>query len=248
MTAQSQHIAKGAKTFAFFAFPFAVLWCAAPVAAAAEVVAGVAHVEFALPSGVPLAGYSRRKGAASRGLHDPVGVRALVFEDGATTAALISCDLLIVDERLADAVHRRLIAEGLPPTVTLILAATHTHSGPGAYGARFFEKISMGHYDPRVFEALVDAITDAVVAAHDTRSPVRIAYGTAQTNGLAANRVDPHGLIDGDVTVVGFFRQAGNDPLAVLVDFSAHPTVLGAWNLELSADYPGAVVRALEQR
>ena len=230
--------------FASFAFSFAVLRCAA----AAEVQAGAAHVEFALPAGVPLAGYSRRHGAPSRGLHDPVGVRALVLEEGATTAALVSCDVLMVDEQLADAVRRRLIKEGLPPALTLVLAGTHTHSGPGAYGTRFLEKISMGHFDPRVFEALLEAVVDAVVAAHDTLSPVRIAYGTAQTSGLVANRVDPGGFADGQLTVVGFFRQTGNDPLAVLANFSAHPMVLGAWNLELSADYPGAVARALEQR
>ncbi len=210
--------------------------------------AGVAHVEFVLPRGVPLAGYSRRKGAPSRGLHDPVGVRALVLEDGVTTAALVSCDLLIVDEHLADVVRQRLVAEGLPPTLLLILAATHTHSGPGAYGTRFFEKISMGHFDPQVFKALVDAITDAVVAAHDTLEPVRIAYGTAQTSGLVVNRMDPRGLADGELTVAGVFRRTGSDPLAVLVNFSAHPTVLGAGNRELSADYPGAAVRAIEQR
>ena len=193
-------------------------------------------MEFALPQGVPLAGYSRRKGAPSRGLHDPVGVRALVLEDGAATAALVSCDLLIVDERLADAVRRRLVAEGLPSALTLILAGTHTHSGPGAYGTRFFEKISMGHYDPRVFDALVDAVTDAVVTAHDTLEPIRIAYGTEATSGLVTNRVDPRGPVEDTLTVVGIFRRAGHDPLAVLVGFSAHPTVLGAWNMELSAD------------
>jgi hypothetical protein len=39
-----------------------------------------------------------------------------------------------------------------------------------------------------------------------------------------------------------------SQPLAVLLSFAAHPTTLGAWNMELSADYPGVAVRALEQR
>ena len=232
--------------FASFAFSFALLRCAASVSA--EVRAGAAHVEFALPEGVPLAGYSRRHGAPSRGLHDPVGVRALVLEEGAATVALVSCDVLIIDEHLADAVRQHLIAEGLPSSLTLVLAATHTHSGPGAYGTRFLEKLSMGHFDSEAFEAIVEAAVDAVVTARDMLAPVRLAYGTAQTSGLAANRVDPRGFADGELTVVGFFARTGSDPLAVLVNFSAHPTVLGAWNRQLSADYPGAIVRALEQR
>ena len=78
-----------------------VLLVVSPAATAAgEIRAGVAHENFELPSKVPLAGYSRRKGRPSQGLHDPVGVRALVIQDGTTAAARGSCDLLIVDERL----------------------------------------------------------------------------------------------------------------------------------------------------
>ncbi|MDP3703083.1 MAG: hypothetical protein Q8R78_01665, partial [Candidatus Omnitrophota bacterium] len=88
-------------------------------AAASEVQAGAARETFSLPLHVPLAGYSRRKGQPSQGLHDPVGVRALVIEEGKTTAVLVSCDLLIVDERLFDAVHARLVAAGFPSDMLL---------------------------------------------------------------------------------------------------------------------------------
>src|SRR3989338_1916321 len=151
-------------------------------AAAGEILAGVAKETFSLPQHVPLAGYSRRKGKASEGVHDPVGVRALVLRDGPTTVALASCDLLIVDERLYQAVRRRLLADGLPRDVVLLLAATHTHSGPGAYGTRFFEKISMGHFDATVFEAIAGHIARAISAAYKTRSPVRVAFHSSVTN------------------------------------------------------------------
>jgi len=222
----------------------------APEAADAdEVYAGVAKEEFALPKGVPLAGYSRRKGAPAQGMHDPVGARALVIHDGHTTVALVSCDLLIVDEGLAEAVRQRLLARGLPHDLALILAGTHTHSGPGGYGTRFLEKLSMGHFDPSVFDAITEAITSAVVRADASRTPIRMAYETATTTGIAANRMDPAGLTDSELIVVGFYRRdhEGAPPLALLVNFGAHPTTLGAWNRQLSADYPGVIVREVEQ-
>ena len=216
--------------------------------AEAEIQAGVGRETFALPARVPLAGYSRRHGQGSTGVHDAPGVRALVFRDGETMAALVSCDLLIVDERLADAVRARLQAHRLAPRLILVLAATHTHSGPGAYGTKFFEKISMGHFSPAVFDALVDAMVHAVVRASDNAGPVRIGYGTALAQGLVQNRVDPGGLVDPQLTVVGFYRPEAANPFAVAVSFSAHPTTLGAWNMELSGDYPGVVMRELERR
>ncbi|MBI4341774.1 MAG: neutral/alkaline non-lysosomal ceramidase N-terminal domain-containing protein [Candidatus Omnitrophica bacterium] len=217
-------------------------------AAHAEVRAGVAEIIFALPDKVPLAGYSRRHGKPSTGIHDPVGVRALVLQDGDTVAALVSCDLLIIDERLFEAVRRRLHDAGFSGPMTLLLAATHTHSGPGAYGTKFFEKLSMGHFDPRVFNVLVETIAETIARASRDVAPVRVASAAAATDGLIQNRVEVDGPVDRDVTVVGLYRPDGRDPMAVVVSFAAHPTTLGAWNTRLSADYPGVLRQAIEQR
>ncbi len=233
-------------------FLLGLIACLCPIAAAgassAEVRAGVGRETFALPAKVPLAGYSRRKGRPSTGVHDPVGARALVLRDAQTTAVLVSCDLLIVDERLFDAVRRRLVSRGIPPEAVLVVAGTHTHSGPGAYGARFFEKLSMGHADPAVFEELVRAITEAVVRAHDTLEPVRMAFRAAPTEGLVYNRVEAEGPVDAELVVIGLFRDSTHEPLAIIVNFAAHPTTLGAWNRQVSADYPGVIMRELEAR
>lgn len=227
----------------------ALVFFAAPAEVqAGSVTAGVASATFDLPARVPLAGYSRRKGRASLGVHDAVGVRALVIQQDETAAALVSCDLLIVDEQLFDAVQHRLRAAGLSDHLVLLLAGTHTHSGPGAYGKRFFEKISMGHFDPRVFDALADAIAGTVVRAHGQLSPVRVAYAASPTEGMVVNRMQAGGYAETTVAVCSFFREAETQPFAVMVNFSAHPTALGAWNRYLSADYPGVVMRDVQRR
>jgi hypothetical protein len=228
-----------------------LLWQPIPhaEAAATPVLAGAATVPFTLPPGVPLAGYSRRKGQPSQGLHDPVGARAVVLQQAQREVVLISADLLIIDEQLFGAVRQRLVAAGFAPDVVLWLAATHTHSGPGAYGTRFAEKISMGHFDPAVFDALVEALVQAARLARQQLVPVQIGYETVPTTGLIKNRVLETGQADEHVVVVGLYpMQAQAPPLALLVSFSAHPTALGAWNQQLSADYPGVLAAAVEQR
>ncbi len=208
----------------------------------------MAREEFHLPAKVPLAGYSRRKGRPSTGQHDPVGVRALVFQEDGTTVALASCDLLIIDEQLFAAVQRRLEAEGLPPHATLLMAATHTHSGPGAYGSRYLEKISMGHFNPAVFEGIATSVAHAIGRAYASRQPVTMACVSGRSEGLVKNRVEEGGLVDDAVPVCAFYQAGTSTPLAVTLDFAAHPTTLGAWNMELSADYPGVAMRELDRQ
>jgi len=218
------------------------------VVAAGEVRVGVAREELILPKAVPLAGYSRRGGKPSRGVHDPVSVRALVMQDGSTSAALVSCDLLIIDEHLFDAVRQQLITRGVSKGLTLILAATHTHSGPGGYGTKFFEKLSMGHFDPAIFEAIVSGVTQAIIRAQAQSVPVRVAYATATTEGLIVNRMDRAGVVNPELVISAFYPLTDESPLAVLINFAAHPTTLGAWNRQLSADYPGVAVREVERQ
>lgn len=221
---------------------------AAAAPAHAGIRAGAAQAVIELPARVPLAGYSRRGGQPSTGVHDPVHVRALVIEHGRQAAAVISCELLVIDERLADGVRQRLARDG-SGDLAVFLAATHTHSGPGAYGRRFLEKISMGHYDPAVWAAILDAVSQAVAQARASLAPVtRAAYGVRDTEGLVANRIDPHGVVARQLTLHALYRDGREAPFVIVGAFAAHPTTLGAGNRMVSADYPGVWAREVERR
>lgn len=219
-----------------------------PDTLAAMVQAGAATRKFQIDRKVPLAGFSRRGGRPAEGFHDPVGVRALVLEDMDTRLIIVSCDLLVVNELLYQAVREGINQRIVQDKETMLfLAATHTHSGPGAYGKRFLEKLSMGHYDPQVFKALSEQIIETIEAAARSLAPVRMAYGQDKTEGLVRNRVSEEGEVDSEIGVAAFRVEGKDAPLAVLINFSAHPTTLGAWNMRLSADYPGVACRAIEE-
>lgn len=196
---------------------------------------------------MPLAGYSRRKGQLATGVHDPLSARALVAREGDTTVAVVSCDLLIIDEALFEAVERQLCTHPAMASATLIIAATHTHSGPGAYGKKFLEKLSMGHFDEEVFAFVASRVTQAIVSAASDLQPVTVRHGTTRTEGLVINRMDSHGLVDPELNLVMFDDPSGA-PVAIIASFAAHPTTLGAWNQQLSADYPGVFTKVLEAR
>src|SRR5207248_1748553 len=86
---------------------------------------GASPVSIELPVGAPLAGYAGFRSASSPAtLH----ARALALRAGTAQVVLVSLETLLVPGELEAEVIRR---AGLPSGSCLLLAATHTHSGPG---------------------------------------------------------------------------------------------------------------------
>ena len=209
--------------------------------------AGAARVEMTPPVGTPLAGYSRRHGRPSVGVHDPLYARALALSDGRRVVILVSCELLIIDEALYRAALRRVQQRYRVDRADLLLWSTHTHSGPGGYGHRFLEQRSMGHYDARVFELLSRRIAEAAVRAVERLAPSSVRGGEAIVEGASRNRLKEDGPTDPLVRVLRV-DGLGGTPIALLATFAAHPTVLGAENQRVSGDYPGALMAAIEEQ
>jgi neutral ceramidase len=108
--------------------------------AAAELAVGGAKVDITPPVGTPLAGYGRYNGRPSHGVHDPLYARVLALTHAGHTVVVVSCDLVLIDAHLRHAVLTRIRQTQPLPTDALILVATHTHTGAGALGSRFWKR------------------------------------------------------------------------------------------------------------
>jgi hypothetical protein len=195
--------------------------------------AGAAAVPFALPAKVPIAGFTRLS-YGSRGVRDEVGVRAVVLSAGACKIALVSADLLLVPDALEDAVDARIAEVGLSG---LVLAATHTHAGPGGYYEnRLFERIGTGPYDPHVRDAVAGAIAESIRRAAAGLAPARVAFARGEARALARSRSG--GAPGGRLDAIRLERPDGA-PVAEVVVFAAHATTLGKANRLVSGDWPG---------
>ncbi|RMG17061.1 MAG: hypothetical protein D6731_04805 [Planctomycetota bacterium] len=198
----------------------------------------------------------------NRGVHDPLSARALVLRpEGQPPLALVRLDAIGCTAEL----HARVVAAledlGYRPD-RVVLAATHTHSGPGSFmRAPFACLVAMDVFRPEVEEALARACVEAVRAAHEAARPAAIGFGAVRDRGpdglprIAKNR--RHRRFRGEIPLdaiddeVGFLRvddlETGR-PLALVVNYAVHPTVLGSDNLEFSADLAGGIERALGAR
>ena len=200
--------------------------------------AGFADAVITPPVGTRMEGYSARTDV-SRGVHDDLHARAVVIDDGDTSVALVSCDLVGVDRRLV-AAARNLAeqATGIAPEQILI-AATHTHQGPA--GLRFGA-------DDELLDVTARHIAGAIVQAYDARRPAVLKVGGTTVDSIMQNRRHPDWPIDASLFVLLFDDPDPlQPPIAAVVNGACHPTILYHDNLLLSADYPGHLVRAVQE-
>jgi hypothetical protein len=206
---------------------------------AGPLTAGGATVPLDVPPGSPLGGYPRFD-FASQGIRDVPQARALVLSVPGFTAALVSVDVLLVPADLRARVERRL--SRLAPDA-LLVAATHTHAGPGGYWEDALgERFGTGPFDERVAEGLAARIAQAVEEAAAARAPATLSVARSRRADLVRNR--DGGEAGGRLLVLRAERAPG-EVVGQVVVFPAHATVLGSRNRLVSGDWPAALAREL---
>lgn len=201
--------------------------------------AGAARIEITPPVGLDLTGFLARENP-SIGVRDPLYVRALVLDDGDRQIAIVSCDLLGFDRELVLEIRDRITLETGISGPHIMVACTHTHGGPAT-----IHLVDCGEIDARYVEMLIPRMVDAVAQAQARLEPATLAVGSATSSEGVHNRRTPGDVIDPEV---GLLRvdDAEEKTIAVLVNYTCHPTTLNHTNRLVTADYPGLVTSRIE--
>jgi neutral ceramidase len=171
---------------------------AAEAAAEAPWLAGAAEIDITPPPGYPMAGHSF-EGAVALGVWTRLRAQAIYVEDArGVPLVLVVGDLWGIEPGLVDRVAERLARHPGMQHVGrehLVIAATHTHHGPGLYStARTYSGFASpeGGHDPGLFEMLASRIAAAITEAAAARRPARIVRHAVAVPALARNRsVEP---------------------------------------------------------
>ena len=201
--------------------------------------AGAAVVPLAPRAPVPVAGYARLKWM-EEGRRDQLAVRALALREPGCTVALVSVELLLIPGQLERAVERRVRDLHLDH---LVVAATHTHAGPGGFWKDALgERLATGPYDREVFDHVVTRTEEAIRLAVKGLEPAYLSVARAEVPDMARNRGSGR-EVDGHLVAVQLTGLSGRE-VAQVVLYPAHATLLGLENRLLSGDWPGALMRA----
>ncbi|HEY7326482.1 MAG TPA: neutral/alkaline non-lysosomal ceramidase N-terminal domain-containing protein [Gemmataceae bacterium] len=234
---------------------------------AEELQAGVAVSDITPPIGYRMAGYFNER--LNTGTHDPLQAKALVLREGDERAALVFCDLVGISRDVSERARKLAEKKTGIPAANILIAATHSHTGPLYAGAlrQYFHDRAVADkaadpYEKIDYPAVLAAkIADAIDRAANSARPVALSASMARQEGLSFNRrfhmkdgtvqfnpgklnpniVRPAGPIDPDV---GLLRlRTGDKNLAVLTVFALHLDTVGG--TEYSADYPFHLERKL---
>lgn len=214
------------------------------------------------PLGAPLIGYPSDRPNTGIGLD--LCVRAALFGpagSGTPASAVVVLDTLGVSPDLVAEI-RALAAAAAPglPREAILVAATHTHSAPTLMP---FRKGNMDAQPDRAYRTHVLAQIEPLIReAWSNRADVTARVGLTEAKWGMNRRVvdkagkatnvwrDPQGRHPGycnsNLRFAVFERLSDGKPHVILNTYGCHPVVLGGGNTQVSADYPGYLVRKLE--
>jgi neutral ceramidase len=199
--------------------------------------AGVAQVDITPPVGTPLSGYGDRAGAPSTGVHDPLTATALVLDAGGEKVVFVTADFFYMRRNLFKQISQEVEKETGIARDHIMISASHSHSSSGG----LFPELSLlgGSYSKNVYETTKQKFVKVIVEASKKLQPAKVGTGLTQANDLNSNRRQEGGPTDPDLRILRVDDLKGK-PIAVLYNYSAHPTVMGGDNRTFSAEYPGA--------
>jgi len=228
--------------------------------------AGVGRATITPPVGIHLMGYIAR-GRGSVSVHDDLVVTALVLSDGETRLAILTCDLLFLHPTTVARIRSLVYERTGIPAENVMLCCSHTHSGPVTYivGGQVATWADRRAYLDNLVHLIVGAVVEANHSLQDAVWGIgrgKVTIGVNRRQRLADGQVilgeNPEGPVDPDVLILrvdaaegtrgpqGRLRRNAGRPLALFVNCACHAVCLSDRSYAISADWPGAMRRAVE--
>ena len=211
--------------------------------------AGSATANITPPLGTRIPGGFRPRYAES--VDDELFAKSLVIDNGATRIAIVTCDLIAIPEKVADAAKARIADRCDIPAAHVMVNATHTHTAVAIADLLGVDE------DPDYTEWVALKIADAVELAVWRLQPARVGFASVDEERITFNRrwhmkdgtvrfnpgienpdlVKPTGTIDPELAML-FVEADDGTPISAVANFSLH--YIGTNNSNaLSADYFG---------
>ncbi len=170
-------------------------------------------------------------------------VRAMVLEKGDMRVAFVSIDNLGWPSILGD--KSRALVKGIKPE-NILIAATHTHSAPDAYG--FPNEKGESFADLKYLDWCVQQTADAINEAVEKLEPATLKVTTGEAKGKIAYNYYAPQLYDPRCGVIQATGTLSGKTIATLVNYAVHPEVLGSEQGILSPDLCGPLCDRIEAK
>lgn len=224
-----------------------LICCVLPGAVPLE--AGTARASITpLEADIPtqLGGYGAREGKPAEGVLDTLYGKVLVLRQGDTKAAVISVDMCGVPVNLVEETLAKAAVPGLTRDNTL-MCASHTHTGLEGFALdrrNIAGNPNIGVFSEPMLNFVVERLAGALQEADKNLEPVKAASGVVPLPDMNRNRRGAD-CVDEELTVLRLDREDGT-PLAVLVNYTAHGTIVDETDMLASGEWAGQMQRTVE--
>lgn len=213
--------------------------------------AGISKVDITPPVGVDLSGFVGRV-QPSVGIHDDLYATALVLDDGDKKVAIVTCHLVGLAKDSVKAIRQLIFQRTGIPEENVMVCCTHTHSGPATWRLRY-----CGQVDEPWMSVFCRQVAGAVMMAERNLTEARIGFGQGTVR-IGINRrikrepqeysppESPEPGVDSSLSVLKV-KDSDGRLIAAVLNYACHPVVMAEGNRLISADFPGAAVRFVEQ-
>lgn len=218
--------------------------------------AGTGRSDITPPLGTPQGGWGAQTHERGLAADMPLYATALVLSDAQCQSAIVDFDCTgFSGSTWMDETIRTVSCLTGIRTENIRLSYTHTHSGPNVYR---LDVISQGQdMVLKYLEELPQRIAGAVWQAQQDMRPVRFAAATGlcemnvnRRAKLPDGRIvvgkNSSGPVDHTVRVVRF-DDLNEDPVATIVHYACHPTIMGWQTQYFTPDYPGVARQVVER-
>lgn len=218
--------------------------------------AGVGRADLTPAPGTPQGGWGAQTHQRGLGADMPFYATALVLSDGNGVTVIVDVDAIGFNgewtSKIIDAIG---VLTGIPRDC-IRFSCSHTHSGPNTFRlATISEGLEMV---VNYLHSLPERIAGAAWQAQKNLQRVRFAVGSG-TCDINVNRrcLTPEGTrVSGRnwqgnverIFRVVRFDDLNEEPVAVIVHYACHPTIMAWENRWLTPDYPGAMRKVVEQQ
>ncbi len=216
-----------------------VLFCGL-CAQAAQFKVGYAERDVTPSKSVPMWGYGGLGPRMSNGIIDPLYAKGVVIDVGDHKLAIMGLDIGRGPRPSSMSRIRKEVKEKSGVDFVMI-SGSHTHHGPVTELKDEPEK-GRGKYDDDVNYAIeletkiIEAINEAAATAKDAK----LGWGSVHVP-FCRNRhtkIEPK-PVDDELSVIRFDDELTGKTIALVINFSAHPTILPAQLRMFSAEWPG---------
>ena len=213
---------------------------------------GTEEILITPPLPIIMGGYGARNGPAND-ISSDLKARTFVFENGEKKVGLITVDIILLSNSQIERIKERAAKLIDINKKDIIISCSHTHSGPATRSFSFENNnfnnpysLNLKKPDPEYMNWLLKALAGSFIKAEKNMVKVKLHSISDKLENLGKNRRDPELPIDDQLTVLAFENENKNLE-AVIINYSCHPTVLGAANLAISPDFPGEAINQLKK-